>query len=87
MNVIFKRFSFFSFPSLFSLAPNPPCVHWRKRNIEKKQKQNKQKKKQKQKQKQINPFTFGKQFAFGVDEKVCFSDSVSWKTRSDARIN
>ena len=46
-----------------------------------------QKKKQKQKQKQVNPFTFGKQFAFGVDEKVCFSDSVSWKTRSDARIN
>ena len=53
-----------------------------KETQKKKQKQNKQKK-----QKQINPFTFGKQFAFGVDEKVCFSDSVSWKTRSDAHIN
>ena len=31
--------------------------------------------------------TFGKQFAFGVDEKGCFSDYLMWKTRSDARIN
>ena len=30
--------------------------------------------------------TFGKLFAFGVDEDGCFSESVLWKTRSGARI-
>ena len=31
--------------------------------------------------------TFVKQFAFVVDKKGCFPDSVFWRTKSGARIN